>query len=103
MRVAALLVAWGLSVTGPALALDLTKEKVVPVSEPCPGKPGFVRMPGTRSCTRLSGRVAAQAGTGGAYRPAAQPDIAGRIAIDNRTETDFGEVRTYVRIGNGRR
>lgn len=103
MRAGLTLLALGLAGVAPALALDLTKEKVAPVSEACPGKPGFVRVPGTRSCTRLSGRVAAGAGIAAGGHAYAQPDIAGRIAIDNRTETDFGEVRTYVRVGNGRR
>lgn len=89
--------------TTPALALDLPKEALAPVSEACPGKPGFVRIPGTQSCTRLSGRVAAGAGIGSGSRAMAPPDVTGRIAVDNRTATDFGEVRTYVRIGNGRR
>ncbi len=85
------------------LALDLPKEAMAPTSEACPGRPGFVRIPGTQSCTRLSGRVAAGAGIGSGTRALATPDVTGRIAVDNRTQTDFGEVRTYVRIGNGRR
>ena len=87
-----------------ANALDLDLAKIAPTMEACPGRPGFVRMPGTPNCTRLSGRVAggvdARAGAGGV---ATRPVAAGRIAIDNRADTDFGEVRTYVRVGNGRR
>lgn len=87
-----------------ASALDLDLAKIAPTMEPCPNRPGFVRMPGAHHCTRLSGRVAAgvdaRAGAGGA---AAAPNVAGRIAIDNRADTEFGEVRTYVRVGNGRR
>lgn len=87
-----------------ACALDLDLAKIAPTIEPCPGKPGFVRMPGSPNCTRLSGRVAAgvdaRAGAGGT---AAAPVVAGRIAIDNRTDTEFGEVRTYVRAGHARR
>ena len=75
------------------------------VSEPCPAYgAGFVRMPGSRTCTRLSGRVTTgldlRAGDTGAR---AVPGAAGRLAIDTRTESDLGPVRTYVRIGNGRR
>ena len=29
--------------------------------------------------------------------------LAGHLAIDNRADTDLGEVRTYLRFGNGRR
>ena len=42
-----------------ASALDLDLAKIAPTMEACPGRPGFVRMPGARHCTRLSGRVAA--------------------------------------------
>lgn len=105
MRGAAiLLLAVSLASGTPAQALDLPTERLKPVSEPCPGKPGFVRLLGSQSCTRLSGHVSTGANIRtGAAGTAATPDIAGRLAIDNRTETDFGEVRTFVRIGNGRR
>ena len=87
-----------------ASALDLDLAKIGPTMEACPGKAGFVRMPGSHNCTRLTGRVAAgvdaRAGAGGA---AAAPVVAGRIAVDNRAQTDLGEVRTDVRVGNGRR
>ncbi len=93
-----------LNATFGASALDLDLAKIAPTMEACPGKPGFVRMPGAQSCTRLSGRVAAgldaRVNRDG---PATAPMVAGRIAIDNRADTDLGEVRTYVRIGNGRR
>ena len=104
MRRAALAVAFSLVGGLPALGLDLPKEALAPTIEPCPGQPGFVRLPGTRSCTRLSGRVTAGADVRtGAGGTAAAPSIAGRVAIDNRTATDYGEVRTYIRLGNGRR
>lgn len=87
-----------------ASALDLDLAKIAPTMEACPGRPGFVRLPGAQNCTRLSGRVAAglnaRTGAGGT---AAAPVVAARIAVDNRAETDLGEVRTYVRVGNGRR
>ncbi|MCJ2015364.1 porin [Methylobacterium sp. J-076] len=104
MRRSALVLAASLAGSAAAPALDLDLAKIAPSFEACPGRPGFVRMPGARNCTRLSGRVAAgvdaRAGSGGA---AAAPVVAGRIAIDNRADTEFGEVRTYVRVGNGRR
>lgn len=104
MRLPVLVAAALLAAPVGASALDLDFAKIAPTMEACPGKPGFVRMPGSRNCTRLSGRVVAgidaRANAGGA---AAAPVVAGRIAIDNRTDTDFGEVRTYVRVGNGRR
>lgn len=73
--------------------------------EACPTMgSGFVRLPGSRTCLRLSGRAAAnldmQAGRQGAI---ARPDAAGRIAVDARTETDLGPVRTYLRVGTRHR
>jgi hypothetical protein len=73
--------------------------------EACPAMGvGFVRLPGSRTCLRLSGRAAAnldlRAGRDGA---AARPDAQGRFAVDARTETDLGPVRTYLRVGSGRR
>lgn len=104
IRRAILAVAVSLAGLAGASALDLDLAKISPAMEICPGKPGFVRVPGTRNCTRLSGRVAAgvdaRAGAGGAMTA---PNVAGRIAVDNRADTEFGEVRTYVRVGNGRR
>jgi hypothetical protein len=73
--------------------------------EACPAMGvGFVRLPGSRTCLRLSGRAAAnldlRAGRDGA---AARPDAQGRFAVDARTETDLGPVRTYLRVGGGHR
>ena len=83
------------------LALDVAREAV----RPCPGyAAGFVRVPGSPTCIRLSGRAAVGADLrAGRDRAVAAPAAAGRFAIDTRTESDLGPVRTYVRIGNGRR
>ncbi|PIU12172.1 MAG: hypothetical protein COT28_16245 [Methylobacterium sp. CG08_land_8_20_14_0_20_71_15] len=72
---------------------------------PCPTQgPGFVRAPGSRTCFRLSGRAAGnldlRPGRGGLETA---PGVSGRFAIDTRADTDLGPVRTYVRIGQGRR
>jgi hypothetical protein len=93
-----------LSLAGPAAALDLRKAPVTPGPVPCPSKgPGFVRFPGSDSCIRLSGRVTAGADLRAGHGTAAAPAVTGRLAVDNRADTDLGEVRTYVRIGAGRR
>ena len=74
-------------------------------ARPCPEQgPGFVRLPGSATCLRLSGRagggVAVVSGRDGtATRPVAD----GRFAVDTRTDTDLGPVRTYVRVGTARR
>ncbi|KQS67419.1 hypothetical protein ASG32_11925 [Methylobacterium sp. Leaf361] len=89
---------------GPAEALDLRDLPVIPGPVPCPSKgQGFVRLPGSGSCLRVSGRVVAGADLAAGSGVAAAPVVAGRIAVDNRVDTDLGEVRTYVRIGAGRR
>ncbi|MGU3668548.1 hypothetical protein ACLBX9_30575 [Methylobacterium sp. A49B] len=88
----------------PVLALDLRTMPVTPGPVPCPTKgPGFVRMPGLDGCIRISGRVAAGMDARAGHGVAAAPTVAGRVAIDSRADTDLGEVRTYVRIGSGRR
>ena len=103
-RPAAALAATLLSLAAPAFALDGQMAPVTPGPVPCPSKgPGFVRMPGSDSCIRVSGRVAAGMDLRAGAGTAASPPVAGSLAIDNRSETELGEVRTYVRIGNGRR
>ncbi|GJE09372.1 MULTISPECIES: porin [Methylobacterium] len=93
-----------LLLAAPAVAIEPQKAPVTPGPVPCPSKgPGFVRFPGSGSCIRVSGRVAAGMDLRSATESAATPTVAGRLAIDNRADTDLGEVRTYVRIGNGRR
>lgn len=74
-------------------------------AQPCPEQgPGFVRMPGSATCLRLSGRaaggIAVRSGRDGT---AARPEADGRFALDARTDTDLGPLRTYVRVGTGRR
>lgn len=66
--------------------------------------PGFAEIPGTGACTRVSGRVRAEAGT-----PQRGPEregtlsASGRLAIDTRTQTEYGPARAFVRFGTGRR
>ena len=105
MRVRGLpLVAAAVAAVSPALAGDLPKAPLAPSAVPCPSKgQGFVRLPGSESCMRISGRVVAGMDARVGHGAAAAPLVAGRLAIDNRADTDLGEVRTYVRIGNGRR
>lgn len=103
LPVAAFAVA-ALVLAGPVRAGDLQKAPVAPGPVPCPSKgTGFVRMPGSGNCIRVSGRVTAGMDLRAGHGAAAAPLVAGRLAIDNRADTDLGEVRTYVRIGNGRR
>ncbi|GJE58426.1 porin [Methylobacterium trifolii] len=93
-----------LAATGPVRARDLAKAPAPETAKPCPAYgAGFVRLPGSSTCTRLSGRVSAGADLrAGRDGTATAPTAAGRFAIDTRTESDLGPVRTFVRIGNGR-
>ena len=88
----------------PCQARELEKAPARETAQPCPGYgSGFVRMPGSATCVRVSGRVRGGADLAIGRDVAAAPTAAGRFAIDTRTESDLGPVRTYVRIGNGRR
>ncbi|MCJ2077794.1 porin [Methylobacterium sp. E-016] len=95
-----LIAAIGLS---PCEAREWEKAPPKATSQPCPGYgSGFVRAPGSATCMRLSGRVRAGADLSAGREVAVAPMAAGRFAIDTRTESDLGPVRTFVRIGNGR-
>lgn len=71
----------------------------------CPSGAGFVAVPGTDTCLRLSGRVAAGGTVGrrGSVEPHAVPGAEGRLSIDARTTTEAGPVRAFVRMGAGQR
>jgi hypothetical protein len=65
---------------------------------------GFAAIPGTGACTRVSGRVSAEAGNLRRGPDREGPvSASGRLAIDTRTETEYGPARAFVRFGVGRR
>jgi hypothetical protein len=67
---------------------------------PCPKQgAGFVRVPGSPTCIRLSGRAAGGIDVGS---HGAAPVTAGQLSIDTRSESEFGPVRAFVRMGHGR-
>ena len=78
---------------------------VEPAARACPRHgPGFVEVPGTRTCIRISGRVRSEYGA--SSRRISRDDISGfsttgRVAVDSRTDTAYGPVRTYVRLKAG--
>jgi len=95
----------------PARALDLRDLPVVKAPEACPHEgPGFTRLVPGGPCMRISGRVRAEAGTPVPARPGAGLDGmprgvvsgSGQVAIDTRTQTDYGPARAYIRLGTGR-
>lgn len=101
MRKAVSVLGTGLAMVPPlALAFERAPLPSEAPVEPCPWQgDGFVRIPGTTTCLRLSGRVAAGMGTGSARMPA---PVQGRLSVDARSQTDLGPVRSFVRIDAGR-
>lgn len=98
------LLLFGMLSLSPCEARDLEKAPARETAQPCPGYgAGFVRTPVGSTCVRVSGRVRAGADLAIGRDVTTAPTAAGRFAIDARTESDLGPVRTYVRIGNGRR
>jgi hypothetical protein len=72
----------------------------------CPSGPGFVAVPGSDTCLRLSGRVAAGAAAAnrrGPAEPGAEPRLGGHLSVDARTATEAGPVRAFVRLDAGQR
>ncbi|MDB5589635.1 porin [Enterovirga sp.] len=66
--------------------------------------PGFVEVPGTSTCIRISGRVATDY-TASARR-VSRDDVPGfrtrgQVSVDSRTDTAYGPVRGYVRMRAG--
>ena len=67
---------------------------------PCPKQgAGFVRVPGSSTCIRISGRAVGGIDVG---PHANAPITAGQVSIDTRTESDLGPFRAFVRAGHGR-
>jgi hypothetical protein len=91
----------------PAHALDVRDLPIAKAPESCPREgPGFARLVPGGPCVRISGRVRAEAGT-----PVPAPTLdgaargvvsgSGQVAIDTRTETEYGPARAYIRLGTG--
>jgi hypothetical protein len=67
--------------------------------------PGFAPIPGTDTCVRVSGRVRSEVDVGSARSiggygggGSARLNAEARAALDARTETDAGPLRTVVRV-----
>lgn len=66
--------------------------------------PGFVQVPGSATCIRIGGHVRAE--YGGSTRRIDRDRIAGfgssaSVSADTRTDTEYGPLRSYVRIRAG--
>jgi hypothetical protein len=65
--------------------------------------PGFAPIPGTDTCVRVSGRVRSEVDVGSARSIGGGGDGArfnaeARAALDARTDTDAGPLRTMIRV-----
>lgn len=102
----ALVLACAAPPAGPARALDRAPANTV---RACPSEgPDFLLVPGTATCVRASGRIVTDVTRetrGGSRDDAAGLRASGRLAVDARTNTDYGPVRGYVRmrVGQGTR
>jgi hypothetical protein len=76
---------------------------LVSAARECPQYgPGFVQVPGTATCVRVGGRVTSEYGTSTRRSTrGAGFGSSGRVAVDTRTDTAYGLLRTYVRVRAG--
>ena len=92
-----------LAFAGPVSAFERAPLPSEGAMEPCPAYgAGFARIPGTSTCIRVSGRVVAGADVGTSHHAPGTPPIGGRITVDARSASDYGPVRSFLRIGAGR-
>lgn len=64
--------------------------------DPCSHRgPGFVAVPGTATCVKVSGTAVAGANAG---RRATRTRTGGSVAVDVRTDTEAGPLRGFVRL-----
>ena len=66
----------------------------------CDAYEGFYMIPGSEVCLDISGRVRVQFDYNSVVRDFEQ-DVDMRIDFDARHETEWGTVRSFIRIGNG--
>jgi hypothetical protein len=59
---------------------------------------GFVEVPGTATCVKVSGSAVAEVGAGSRTT---RSRVGGTVSADVRSETAMGQVRGYVRLKTG--
>ena len=95
--------------TGGAQAADLPTKKAAPaeyVRICAVHGPGFFYIPGSDTCIRISGRTRFEYVVSRAFDKSTDPSsffAVGRIALDARTQTDWGLLRAYIRVDMSRR
>jgi hypothetical protein len=71
-----------------------------PALNPCSYRgAGFVEVPGTATCVKVSGSTVAEVGAG--KRSAIRSGVGGTASVDARTDTEIGPVRGFVRLKTG--
>jgi hypothetical protein len=96
----------GLTLGIPAIRAEAgERATAAAAARPCPEYgAGFVQVPGTETCVRIGGGLRGEVQAGGPRTPT--HDIVGlrsegRLDFDTRTQTDYGPVRTFVRVRGG--
>ena len=110
MRLAVLVVILAASSAWVGAAVALEPWVAPDVARACPQYgPGFIKLPGTTTCVRISGRVRADYEVGG-RRPTRERlggerlggfGTSGRVTVDSRTQTDYGPLRLIYRMDVG--
>ncbi|MGA0597363.1 porin [Enterovirga sp. CN4-39] len=93
-----------------AESADAFEPWVVPeVARTCPHYgPGYVEVPGSRTCVRISGRVVTDYTVGAKNTPERRGDLprefgtGARVTVESRTETDIGPLHLIYRMDAGR-
>ena len=92
------------------VSADAFEPWVVPeVARTCPHYgPGYVEVPGSRTCVRISGRVVTDYTVGAKNAPERRVDLpngfgtGARVRVESRTETDIGPLHLIYRMDAGR-
>ena len=104
LRIGVLAGLGGLALVGLAGSAARAGERGSAIEAEAECGPGFLAVPGTRTCLRLAGQVrsdvgARMPGSDGRVRPQA----GGRVTLDARTQTEHGPVRVVLQAGTGPR
>lgn len=93
------------SLPGVAVAAERAGS-IAEAARSCPQHgPGFVEVPGTRTCIRVAGRVRSEYGS--STRSTSSRDgvsglrTQGTVSVDTRTDTAYGPLRSFVRVRAG--
>ena len=114
MRLTAALIAGSFAFLGTVAMSDAKEPRKAPAQQTMPAPPrednlracpehgpGFFKVAGSETCAKIGGRIRTEGvvrSTGDRRSDATGIGTKGSIDIDTRTATDYGTVRTYVRM-----